>query len=738
MRKNKINKQEQDILEKKIQSTEPKDNLYCYLRVSTQEQNDKNHSIDRQRTFGKKVSKKLGLNYVEMNEGGTSSVNRKDDTKFKLLQRLIREGKVKHLWYYNRSRWTRTQEEDIVIKRTLLEKFRVKVYEGENGKLRNTSEPTDDFLDNILSSVQELDRLSRRQTSISGKKHVSQKYGKTKCIHLGGSVPFGCQVVDKEVVPHPENSKHLKKMYEMYSQGISTRKIKLYLETNGIKTGRGNSKWSLRSIELILKNERYKGYWKWEDKDSGDIHPMISPRLIGESLFNKVQKRLDRNRKHRGDNTRKHDSLFGQKMICGCGTRFVTHHMKRNDSKQGEYFSKSYYCWSKQKQWKGELGIVCNNRRSLEMDLTDKFLLKHIEDVVRHSHKFKEDFKNNILGNKKLTDETLNSKKLLIQKRIDRTVQQLSSVHETISQIHLEKTLGKKSKSLCEKMIDTFEKESIKLEDEKNNSIQEIKDLDNLSEWVEWVDLYGEHITQRISDRTKSMEMVQELIDKITVSEVIGKDRDEKNIQIGHRFEILFKLPIVNDKLIYKDEKNKSKGYDIKSGRRLSKTTTFKGFTESGKHRTGYERKKKDKKTQETQYVETDEHPVQTNEISHSRMSSFEQDGYVLSGSIPYLCFTTVIQSNDLTYLQEYSVRQNIIYKLIRYLHQEKGMGYRKISTWLNRSGIKSERGKKFSNGSVHSVLKRKKEREMRIRNVRQRKFDFILKDMRIEYKNHS
>ena len=65
-------------------------------------------------------------------------------------------------------------------------------------------------------------------------------------------------------------------------------------------------------------------------------------------------------------------------------------------------------------------------------------------------------------------------------------------------------------------------------------------------------------------------------------------------------------------------------------------------------------------------------------------------------------------------------------------------MGYRKISTWLNRSGIKTQRGKKFSNGSVHSVLRRKEEREMRIRNVRQRKFDFILKDMRIEYKNHS
>ena len=30
----------------------------------------------------------------------------------------------------------------------------------------------------------------------------------------------------------------------------------------------------------------------------------------------------------------------------------------------------------------------------------------------------------------------------------------------------------------------------------------------------------------------------------------------------------------------------------------------------------------------------------------------------------------------------------------------------------MNRSGILSERGKKFSNGSVHSVLKRKKERD--------------------------
>ncbi len=644
-KKNKTKQQERILLDKKISDTEPENNLFCYLRVSTKEQNDNNHSIDRQRKFGKSVAKKLGKTYIEMNEGGTSSylnsdmVGKRQDesTQFKLLQRFIREGKVKHLWYYSRSRWTRSVEEDVIIKRTLFKQFKVNVYEGESGKLRNISEPTDNIMDNIITNFQELDRETRRQTSISGKKHVSSELGKKKSIHMGGVPAFGYESIDRKLVKHPENSKHLKKMYEMYSQGKSTKDIKFYLETNGIKTSRGNSNWSLRSIEVILRNKsgRYTGYWSWTDDDSKETFNMISPRLISESLANKVRKKLDRNRRNKGDNRRQHDSMFGQMMFCGCGTTYVTQQHKRNDSKKGEYFTKSYYCWSKNRQWKGELGIVCNNRRSLEMDLTDKFLLNHIEEVVRNSNIFKDDFKKMILGEKKLKTDNLDSQKVLIQKRIDRTTNQLGLLHESISQIHLDKTLGKKSSSLCDKMISDLEQALIKLEDDRSNSVQEIKDLDNMSEWVNWVNLYGEDITNKLSDDTKTKEMVMELIDKITISEVIGKDRDEKNVQIGHRFEILFKQPIVKDKMIYKDENNKPKGYHIQSGRRLSKTSTFKGFMKSGQHRTGYERKKKTQKTKESQYAETDEHPVHSNEISHSGVSFNGQDGYVLSGSAP-------------------------------------------------------------------------------------------------------
>ena len=46
-------------------------------------------------------------------------------------------------------------------------------------------------------------------------------------------------------------------------------------------------------------------------------------------------------------------------------------------------------------------------------------------------------------------------------------------------------------------------------------------------------------------------------------------------------------------------------------------------------------------------------------------------------------------------------------------------MSWRRISSWLNRSGIKTHRGNTWgvTGNSVHSVIKRMKEREQRLAN---------------------
>ena len=52
-------------------------------------------------------------------------------------------------------------------------------------------------------------------------------------------------------------------------------------------------------------------------------------------------------------------------------------------------------------------------------------------------------------------------------------------------------------------------------------------------------------------------------------------------------------------------------------------------FTRQGQHKEGYARKKKTKKTQQTQYAEDDNHHVQKRIFGNGGMSSFEHDGSV-------------------------------------------------------------------------------------------------------------
>ena len=94
------------------------------------------------------------------------------------------------------------------------------------------------------------------------------------------------------------------------------------------------------------------------------------------------------------------------------------------------------------------------------------------------------------------------------------------------------------------------------------------------------------------------------------------------------------------------------------------------------------------------------------------------------SNNNPYshhLCFTVSIRTNKLQHYQNrYTKRQKETHSLIKSLH-DGGMGYRKISHYLNDRGITTSKGNRWKNTQVYSVLKRYKERLERL--------DFIEKD---------
>jgi len=92
--------------------------------------------------------------------------------------------------------------------------------------------------------------------------------------------------------------------------------------------------------------------------------------------------------------------------------------------------------------------------------------------------------------------------------------------------------------------------------------------------------------------------------------------------------------------------------------------------------------------------------------------------------------FTLIHRTNKLIPLKQLTNRQIAIHKLIQFMYKE-GMGYRRISDFLNRSGIKTHTNKTWSNSKVHSNIKRMQERKERI-SYRNKTYPKVITKFRI------
>ena len=117
---------------------------------------------------------------------------------------------------------------------------------------------------------------------------------------------------------------------------------------------------------------------------------------------------------------------------------------------------------------------------------------------------------------------------------------------------------------------------------------------------------------------------------------------------------------------------------------------------------------------------------------SQSRWSEF--GCYPLEEVSSKLEFSITLSSNDLVPELKYSKKQELLYQLIRFLHEEKVLGYRKISYKLNSWGIKTPRGNQWLPQSVHSVLKRKSQRDNRIEKQRNQRYPIEIGELSIKY----
>ncbi len=159
---------------------------------------------------------------------------------------------------------------------------------------------------------------------------------------------MGYTCIDGEIVIVPEQAEVVRKIFELYLQGLTFGQIKMYLESMDIKTATGKDQWDTTTIQKMLKNEKYKGdtllqKTYTEDfmtgkkvKNAGQRTQYFvcesHPAIVAEEVFNRVQEEMAKRLRvirHEDGTVSPSDSkyngkyLLGNLLVCGdCGASY--------------------------------------------------------------------------------------------------------------------------------------------------------------------------------------------------------------------------------------------------------------------------------------------------------------------------------------------------------------------------------------------------------------------------------
>lgn len=542
--------------------------LGVYTRVSSKQQEDDGTSIDYQIKIGKKVSKRLGMKCEIYNEGGKSSWNDNINTRPELVRLLkdVESKKVMNIWGWNMDRVGRNSESWWSILKVLIG-WKVNLYIGESNKPYDFSSPQDRLIVGILSLLTTYDNELRRMRMMFGKME-SLKKGQT---FIGGTKPFGYDVDEnKNLIKHPKESKMVKKMFEMYKDGYNTTDIQMMLDSSEFEPRRSKGGWSIGSIQKILGNDIYRGLqeWEWTEKTPDGKKILIekidinTPRIVSDKLFHSTSKLRKRRSGHNQWDTDYHSLLKGFLYCDHCGYR-MNHRMKKSE------VNNYYYCVYMERSWlkrdKSQFkpyertGDSCSMKRSLIMEQTDELVWNKFLKIFRESSWIKEEFKKKGLSPKGKMESEIKKTIKSNRDKISRLRRKENNLNDQIVKVELRRMNNEITKPIYEGLLDNLD-DTLKSVTSQINVLQdEVDNLKRSGSWIDWVSQMNKEIEQMkdwsLEDkRTKFEQFIKRI--NVTYNKVTNE----------HDLDFIFSVPLVGDRLVYRDENDKSKGYDIEKG----------------------------------------------------------------------------------------------------------------------------------------------------------------------------
>lgn len=260
---------------------------FSYYRVSTDEQAQHGKSIDTQRSLCKKWASDNDYDIVQefVDEGKSATKISGRKALQDLLERCS-DGGVDAIIVQDTDRLARNTYDHLTIK-SLLKKQGVVVISTSQPMIDDS--PEGNMIDSIIASVNTFQSaLTGRKTS----KVLSEKaslgwFPKIPPLgYINSENPNPTGNLDKKIISLDESiSPYITSMFEQYATGnYSLMEMAEYLNKSNVKPNRG-LKLHKNTINNILRNEFYVGYFTWNSKRYKGKHPA----LVKQEVFDRVQ-----------------------------------------------------------------------------------------------------------------------------------------------------------------------------------------------------------------------------------------------------------------------------------------------------------------------------------------------------------------------------------------------------------------------------------------------------------------
>lgn len=137
-----------------------------------------------------------------------------------------------------------------------------------------------------------------------------------KCKYNGGTLPLG-YVIDSEQYFQVDSltAPFVLEAFKQYDEGATMTQIRDWLNEKGIRNTRGQEM-TYNSVQHMLNNRRYIGEYSYREV----ITPNGIPAIVPKDLFDRVQKKMAKNKKNPARHKAEDDYLLTTKLFCGyCG-----------------------------------------------------------------------------------------------------------------------------------------------------------------------------------------------------------------------------------------------------------------------------------------------------------------------------------------------------------------------------------------------------------------------------------